>query len=161
EISYGPKGLERLSAGEAAPGVLAALVEQDPGRALRQVAVIDAQGRVACHTGALCIPAFGHAQGAGWSAQGHTLRSDAGWQVMGPGFERTHGSLAARLLAALEAAEAAGGDMRGRESAAVLVVAAERPANPWEGRRVDLHVEDHPRPLEELRRLFTLHRAHA
>lgn len=160
EISYGPKGLERLSAGQSAPEVLAALVEQDPGRELRQVAVIDRQGRVASHSGALCIPAFGHAQGNGWSAQGNLLRSDAVWQAMGPAFERSTGSLAARLLAALEAAEAAGGDVRGRQSAAVIVVAAARPDNPWEGRRVDLHVEHHARPLEELRRLFTLHRAH-
>jgi uncharacterized Ntn-hydrolase superfamily protein len=160
EISYGPKGLERLSAGEPAPAVLAALVEQDPGRALRQVAVIDSQGHVASHSGALCIPAFGHAQGEGWSAQGNTLRSDAVWQVMGPAFERSRGSLAGRLLAALEAAEAAGGDVRGRQSAAVLVVSGARPANPWEGRLVDLHVEHHARPLEELRRLFTIHRAH-
>jgi uncharacterized Ntn-hydrolase superfamily protein len=160
EISYGPMGLERLSAGQPAPAVLASLVEQDPGAALRQVAVIDAQGCVAAHSGALCIPAYGHAQGEGWSAQGNTLRSDAVWQAMGPAFERASGSLAARLLAALEAAEAAGGDVRGRQSAAVIVVAGARPEKPWEGRLVDLHVEHHARPLEELRRLFTLHRAH-
>jgi uncharacterized Ntn-hydrolase superfamily protein len=160
EISYGPMGLERLSAGQPAPAALAGLVEQDPGAALRQVAVIDAQGRVAAHSGALCIPAYGHVQGAGWSAQGNTLRSDAVWQAMGPAFERAGGSLAARLLAALEAAEAAGGDVRGRQSAAVIVVAGARPEKPWEGRLVDLHVEHHARPLEELRRLFTLHRAH-
>jgi uncharacterized Ntn-hydrolase superfamily protein len=161
EISYGPLGLARLAAGEAAPAVLAALVAQDPGRALRQVAVIDRAGRVASHSGALCIPAFGHVQGEGWSAQGNTLRSDAVWQAMGPAFERAGGGLAGRLLAALEAAEAAGGDVRGRQSAAVLVVAGARPENSWEGRLVDLHVEHHHRPLEELRRLFTLHRAHA
>jgi uncharacterized Ntn-hydrolase superfamily protein len=160
EISYGPMGLERLSAGQPAPAVLAGLVEQDPGAALRQVAVIDAEGRVAAHSGALCIPAYGHVQGDGWSAQGNTLRSDAVWQAMGPAFARARGSLAARLLAALEAAEAAGGDVRGRQSAAVIVVAGTRPEKPWEGRLVDLHVEHHARPLEELRRLFTLHRAH-
>jgi uncharacterized Ntn-hydrolase superfamily protein len=160
EISYGPKGLEKLSAGEPATKALAALVEQDAGSALRQVAVIDGQGRVASHSGALCIPAYGQAQGEGWSAQGNTLRSDAVWQAMGPAFERTPGALAARLLAALEAAEAAGGDVRGRQSAAVLVVSGDRPKNPWEGRLVDLHVEHHARPLEELRRLFTIHRAH-
>jgi uncharacterized Ntn-hydrolase superfamily protein len=79
---------------------------------------------------------------------------------MGPAFERARGPLAARLLAALEAAEAAGGDVRGRQSAAVLVVAGARPANPWEGRPVDLHVEHHARPLEELRRLYSIHQAH-
>jgi uncharacterized Ntn-hydrolase superfamily protein len=160
EISYGPKGLEQLSAGRSAAEALASLVEKDEGNALRQVAVIDAHGRVASHSGSLCIPAFGHAQGPGWSAQGNTLRSDAVWQAMGPAFERCEGSLAVRLLAALDAAEAAGGDVRGRQSAAVLVVAGQRPANPWEGRIVDLHVEHHARPLEELRRLFTIHRAH-
>jgi uncharacterized Ntn-hydrolase superfamily protein len=160
EVSYGPKGLAKLSAGEPAESVLAALVEQDAGRALRQVAVLDAEGRSACHSGALCVPAFGHAQGRGWSAQGNMLRSDAVWQGMGPAYERSRGSLAERLLAALEAAEAAGGDVRGRQSAAILVVAGERPANPWEGRLVDLHVEHHAHPLEELRRLLDIHRAH-
>jgi len=160
EISYGPKGLEQLSAGGHAPAVLAALVAQDPGSALRQVAVIDAKGCVACHSGALCIPAFGQTQGEGWSAQGNTLRSDAVWQAMGPAFERSRGPLAGRLLATLEAAEAAGGDVRGRESAAIVVVSGDRPRNAWEGRLVDLHVEHHARPLEELRRLLRIHRAH-
>ncbi len=160
EVSYGPKGLALLANGASAPEVLAELVERDPGRALRQVAIIDCEGRVACHSGALCIPAFGHAQGRGWSAQGNTLRSDAVWQAMGPAFERSQGSLAERLLAALEAAEVAGGDVRGRQSAAIFVVARERPANSWEGRIVDLHVEHHARPLEELRRLLTIHGAH-
>lgn len=160
EVSYGPKGLARLSSGAPAPQVLAELVEQDPGRALRQVAIVDAEGRVACHSGALCIPAFGQAQGPGWSAQGNMLRSDAVWQQMGPAFERSAGSLAERLLVTLEAAEFAGGDVRGRQSAAILVVAPERPANSWEGRTVDLHVEHHADPLEELRRLLTLHRAY-
>lgn len=160
EVSYGPKGLAKLSAGEPASQVLAELIEQDPGRVLRQVAIIDAEGRIACHSGALCIPAFGHAQGRSWSAQGNTLRSDAVWQSMGPAFERSAGSLGERLLAALEAAEATGGDVRGRQSAAIFVVAGDKPVNAWEGRLVDLHVEHHARPLEELRRLLTLHRAH-
>jgi len=160
EVSYGPKGLARLSSGAPAPQVLAELVDQDPGRALRQVAIVDAGGRVACHSGALCIPAFGQAQGRGWSAQGNTLRSDAVWQSMGPAFERSTGSLSERLLCALEAAEVAGGDVRGRQSAAIFVVARDRPANSWEGRIVDLHVEHHARPLEELGRLLTIHRAH-
>jgi uncharacterized Ntn-hydrolase superfamily protein len=160
EVSYGPKGLARLAAGAPAPDALAELVAQDPGRALRQVAIVDAAGRVACHSGALCIPAFGQAEGRGWSAQGNMLRSDAVWQQMGPAFERAEGSLAERLLRALEAAEVAGGDVRGRQSAAILVVAREPPANPWEGRTVDLHVEHHARPLEELRRLLTIHRAY-
>jgi uncharacterized Ntn-hydrolase superfamily protein len=161
EISHGPRGLEQLSTGRSPAAVLEALLAEDPGRALRQVAVIDAAGSVACHSGALCIPAWGQAQGEGWSAQGNMLRSDAVWQAMGPAFERSRGPLASRLLAALESAEAAGGDVRGRQSAAIVVVAGDRPKNAWEGRLVDLHVEHHARPLEELRRLLRIHRAHA
>jgi uncharacterized Ntn-hydrolase superfamily protein len=160
EVSYGPKGLARLAAGVPADRALAELVEQDPGRALRQVAIVDGEGRVASHSGALCIPAFGHAQGRGWSAQGNMLRTDAVWQQMGPAFERSTGSLAERLLGALEAAETAGGDVRGRQSAAILVVKRDKPANAWEGKSVDLHVEHHAHPLEELRRLLTIHRAY-
>jgi uncharacterized Ntn-hydrolase superfamily protein len=160
EVSYGPKGLELLSAGRPAQEALDRLVDQDMGAPLRQVAIVDAEGRVAAHTGGACVPSCAHAFGDGYSVQGNMLASDSVWEAMGPAFEKADGDLAERLMVALEAAEAAGGDVRGRQSAALLVVAGERPENPWEGRAIDLHVEDDPRPLEELRRLLTIRRAH-
>lgn len=161
EVAYGPRGLALMGDGCPAPEALERLVAEDPGAAVRQVGFVDAEGRVAAHTGAACVPAHGHALGAGYSVQGNMLESDGVWQAMGPAFERAEGDLAERLMAALEAAEAAGGDVRGRQSAALLVVSGEPPANPWDGRRLDLHVEDHPQPLEELRRILTIHRAYA
>jgi uncharacterized Ntn-hydrolase superfamily protein len=161
EVSYGPKGLELLSAGLPAQEALDRLVEQDLGASLRQVGIVDAGGRVAAHTGGACVPACAHAFGDGYCVQGNMLASDAVWEAMGPAFEKADGDLAERLMIALEAAETAGGDVRGGQSAALLVVAGERPENPWEGRRIDLHVEDDPRPLEELRRLLTIRRAYA
>jgi uncharacterized Ntn-hydrolase superfamily protein len=161
EVSYGPKGLELLSQGKSAGEALEMLVQQDPGAPLRQVAFVDADGRVAAHTGAACVPSCGQVLGPGYSAQGNMLDSDAVLQAMGPAFEETEGDLAERLMAALEAAERAGGDVRGRQSAALVVVAGERQENPWEGRLIDLHVEDDPRPLQELRRLLTIRRAYA
>lgn len=161
EVSYGPKGLELLAKGVPSGRALAQLVEQDPGAPLRQVGMVDAEGRVAAHTGAACVPACAHSIGAGYSVQGNMLDSDDVLRAMGPAFEKAEGDLAERMMLALEAAEAAGGDVRGRQSAALLVVSGERPENSWEGRLIDLHVEDDPRPLEELRRLLTVRRAFA
>jgi uncharacterized Ntn-hydrolase superfamily protein len=161
EVAYGPLGLERLARGASAREALDALVAGDPLAALRQVAIVDAQGRTAAHTGSACVAACAHGAGDGYCVQGNMLASDAVWQSMGPAFEAARGDLAERLLRSLEAAEQAGGDVRGRQSAALLVVAGERPAHAWQGRRFDLHVEDHPRPLEELRRLLGLRRAYA
>ncbi len=161
EVAYGPKGLELLGRGASAQDALDELVAQDPLAALRQVAIVDASGRAAAHTGGACVSACGHVVAAGYSVQGNMLASDAVWQAMGPAFEAAEGDLAERLMRVLEAAERAGGDLRGRQSAALLVVSGERPANYWEGQSFDLHVEDHPRPLEELRRLLTLRRAYA
>lgn len=160
EVAYGPRGLGLLRDGLTAGQTLERLLAADPGAALRQVAVVDAKGTVAAHTGALCVPCCGHATGDGYSVQGNMLASDEVWQAMGPAFERAQGDLAARLLAALDAAEQAGGDLRGRQSAALLVRAGERTAKPWEARVFDLQVQDHPRPLDELRRLCTIRRAY-
>jgi len=160
EVSYGPKGLELLAGGLPAQEALERLVAQDPGAPLRQVGIVDSAGRVAAHTGSACVSACAHAFGDGYCVQGNMLASNAVWEAMGPAFEQAEGDLAERLMAALEAAERAGGDVRGRQSAALLVVSGERPENPWEGRRIDLHVEDDPSPLEELRRLLTIRRAY-
>jgi len=160
EVAYGPKGLELLAGGASAQEALDELVAQDPLAALRQVGIVDAEGRAAAHTGSACVSACAHAVGDGYSVQGNMLASDAVWQAMGPAFETAEGDLAERLMVVLEAAELAGGDVRGQQSAALLVVSGECPPNSWEGRSFDLHVEDHPRPLEELRRLLTLRRAY-
>jgi uncharacterized Ntn-hydrolase superfamily protein len=161
EVAYGPRGLALLDRGASAQQALDELVAQDPLAALRQVGIVDARGRAAAHTGSACVSACGHAVAAGYSVQGNMLASDAVWQAMGPAFEAAQGDLAERLMLVLEAAERAGGDVRGRQSAALLVVSGERLDNAWEGRSFDLHVEDHPRPLDELRRLLTLRRAYA
>jgi len=161
EVAYGPKGLALLARGASAPEALGELVAGDPLAALRQAAIVDAEGRAAAHTGSACVSACAHALGDGCSVQGNMLASDAVWQAMLPAFEKREGDLAERLMATLEAAERAGGDVRGRQSAALLVVSGERQAHHWEGTSFDLHVEDHPRPLEELRRLLTLRRAYA
>lgn len=160
EASYGPWGLERLRGGQAAPDALAALLEEDPGREVRQVAMVDAQGRVAVHTGASCIAWAGHDTGAQFSVQANMMLSDAVVPAMKRAYESADGPLADRLLAALDAAEAAGGDIRGRQSAALLVVKGEPRDRPWDGRVVDLRVEDHPEPLAELRRLLRLRYAY-
>jgi uncharacterized Ntn-hydrolase superfamily protein len=160
EVAYGPKGLELLAGGLCAREALARMVSEDPGAPLRQVGIVDAAGRVAAHTGGACVPACAHAIGDGYSVQGNMLASNDVWKAMAPAFEGAEGDLAERLMVALEAAERAGGDVRGRQSAALLVVSGERPENPWEGRRIDLHVEDDPQPLRELRRLLTIRRAH-
>ena len=161
EVAYGPRGLELLSRGASAQQALDELTAKDPLAALRQVAIVDREGRAAAFTGGACVSACAHDVRDGFSVQGNMLASDAVWQAMPPAFEACGGDLAERLMVALEAAERAGGDVRGRQSAALLVVAGSPPANPWEGRLFDLHVEDHPHPLEELRRLLTLRRAYA
>lgn len=161
EVAYGPKGLERLAQGASAETTLEELVSRDPAAALRQVAIVDTRGRVAAHTGAACVPACAHVLGEGYAVQGNMLSSDLVWQAMGPAFEAAEGDLAERLMTALEAGERAGGDVRGRQSAALLVVSGERTEHAYQGRRFDLHVEHHPRPLEELRRLLTIRRAYA
>jgi uncharacterized Ntn-hydrolase superfamily protein len=118
----------------------------------RQVGIIDAHGTTAQFTGANCVPAAGHASGADWAAQGNMLASEDAWHDMGAAFERTEGTLAQRLLAALDAAEATGGDWRGRGGAAIVIVPAS--GSPWE-RVIDLRVEEGDGSLGELRRLAT------
>jgi uncharacterized Ntn-hydrolase superfamily protein len=147
---YGWRGLERLAAGETPEQALAELRDADKEPELRQVAMIDAQGQIAQLTGASCIPCAGDTRGEHWAAQGNMLASERAWHEMGAAFEETQGTLAQRLLAALDAAEATGGDWRGRGGAAILVVPAT--GEPWE-RVIDLRVEEGDGSLVELRRL--------
>jgi uncharacterized Ntn-hydrolase superfamily protein len=157
--SYGPRGLERMRSGVSAPAALAALLRADADSQVRQVAMIDAKGRAGAHTGSRNIPAAGHRVGRWYSAQANLMRNDRVWPAMARAFETTHGDLAARLLAALHAAEAAGGDIRGKQSAGLVVVSGDRSAQPWQ-RLFDLRVEDHAEPLRELDRLVTMARAY-
>jgi uncharacterized Ntn-hydrolase superfamily protein len=160
EVSYGPLGLELMRAGKSAGEALEALLTVDAQAAVRQVAMIDAAGSTAVHTGELCIAAAGHRQGEGYSVQANLMERATVWDAMAEAYERSQGDLADRLMAALEAAEAAGGDIRGRQSAALLVVPGESGGTPWRERLIDLRVEDHPQPLQELRRLLQIHRAY-
>lgn len=157
EPAYGPRALERLAEGQGAQQALAELLAEDPQSNVRQVAVVDAQGGVAAHTGGNCIPFAGHETGDSFSCQANLMASEAVWPAMAEAYRSADGDLAARMLAALDAAEAAGGDVRGRQSAALVVVSAE--GEPWR-KRFDVRVEDHPEPLAELRRVVDLARAY-
>ena len=124
EPAYGPRGLELMRTGLSAPDALKALLAADPAEAVRQIAFVDSQGRVATHTGARCVACAGHLAGAHFSVQANMMLNDAVVPAMRRAFEASSGPLAERLMAALEAAEAAGGDIRGRQAAAILVVPA-------------------------------------
>ena len=158
--SYGPMGLALMRAGRPAPDALRGLVAADADSAVRQVAMIDARGRVAAFTGQRAIFAAGHHVGAQYSVQANLMEKPTVWPAMARAYESGKGDLAERMLLALEAAEREGGDIRGRQSAALLVVGAPDPGRPWAEKRFDLRVEDHPAPLVELRRLVTLARVY-
>ena len=159
-VSYGPIGLEMLRNGFTAEQTLKALTSGDAMPEVRQAAIVDPSGRVAAHTGTRCIPAAGHRTGDGYSCQANLMEKDTVWDAMADAFEEAKGSLAERLMVALEAAEAEGGDIRGKQSAAMLVVRATSTGKSWEDRIVDLRVEDHPEPLPELRRLLDVRRGY-
>jgi uncharacterized Ntn-hydrolase superfamily protein len=160
EVTYGPGALALLADGVPAPDALARLVAADPGGPSRQVAVVDAHGRVGVHTGPKCIAYAGHITGHGVSCQANIMATERVWPAMLDAFQAGAGSrsLTTRLLDALDAAEREGGDLRGRQSAAILVVPSA--GEPWRT-LISLRVEDHPEPLPELRRLVRLHEAYA
>jgi uncharacterized Ntn-hydrolase superfamily protein len=158
--SYGPLGLALMKAGRSAPEALAALLAGDPGREVRQVGMVDARGRSATHSGRLDIPEAGGIQGQGFVVQANLMEKSSVWPAMARAFEAAKGDLAERLLAALDAAQAEGGDIRGRQSAAIMVVKAASTGKPWADRIFDLRVEDHPEPLKEIRRLVEVQRAY-
>jgi len=159
---YGLKGLELMRSGVPAPDALERLVKADAQREGRQIAFLDSQGRVAAFTGRSAIAAAGHHVGKEFSTQANLMANDRVWPAMAEAYENATGDLADRLLAALEAGQAAGGDIRGRQSAALLVVRAQGTGKPWAGadRVFDLRVEDHPQPIAELKRLVRLQRAY-
>ena len=159
-VAYGPELLADLRAGSTPEAALAARTAADSGKDVRQVALVDAQGRAAAWTGASCIASAAHLIGEGFSVQGNMLLDDGVVPAMAEGYRAARGDLAERLLQALEAAQRAGGDQRGMQSAALLVVDGARAAAEWQGVRVDLRVDDHAAPLAELRRLLALQRAY-
>ncbi len=161
EVSYGPLGLELMSAGKSPDEALGALLRSDPKAESRQVAFVDSKGRVAAHTGKKCIPFAGHVLGDQYSCQANLMSNDTIWGAMDRSYKQ-NGNLpfAERLLATLEAAEAAGGDIRGKQSAAILIVSPELSPNYWSGKTLELRVEDHPEPLAELKRLIRIKRAY-
>jgi len=158
--AYGPLGLALMRAGKSAPDALKSLIAGDEGRDVRQVAMIDAQGRVEAWTGKNDIQAAGHHVGVNYSVQANLMLTDRVWPAMAKAFESAKGDLATRMLAALDAAQAVGGDIRGSQSAALIVVSGKPTGQAWKDRVFDLRVDDHAEPLKELRRLVTLQRAY-
>jgi len=159
-ISFGPLGLEYMRAGYPAGRALQALLAGDDRPEMRQLSLVDANGNVATHTGDKCIPAAGHRTGDGFSCQANLMEKDTVWGAMFEAYRSARGPLAERMLAALDAAEAEGGDIRGQQSAAMVVVRGNASGRSWEDRVIDLRVEDSPEPLKELRRLLHVKRAY-
>lgn len=160
EPSYGPLGLALMRAGKTAEEALTALIAADAHADVRQVGMVDADGNVAHYTGENAIEHWCNESGAGYTVQANLMWKPTVCDAMVRAYESATGDLAARLLAALEAAEAEGGDVRGRQSAALLVVSGDATAPAWGGRLFDLRVEDHPEPLAELARLLAVARAY-
>lgn len=159
EPAYGPRALALMRTGVPAPLALRALLAADPDSAVRQLGMIDATGTPGSYTGQRTIPAAGSRVGRWYAAQANTMLRVTVWDAMGRAFETTRGDLADRLLAALDAAQGEGGDIRGRQSAALVVVSGDRAAPPWQ-KRFDLRVEDAKDPIGELRRLVRVARAY-
>lgn len=160
ERSYGPLGLELMRRGRSAPEALEMLVRADEYESSRQVAFVDREGGVAVHSGADCIREFGHNIGNAFSVQANMMERDTVWDAMADAYRAADGDLPDRMLAALTAGQAEGGDIRGMQSAAILVVASEPTGTEWDDRVLDLRVEDHPMPVDELARLVRLWRAY-
>ena len=155
EVSHGPEGLRLMREGRSAGDALAERVAGDEGADVRQIGMVDTRGSVAAHTGARCIAEAGHRTGEGYTCQANMMMNDTVWDAMAETYENG-GDLVHRLLDALDAAEAEGGDVRGKQAAGILVVRAEPSDRPWEDVIVHIRVDDHPEPLPELRRLVEL-----
>lgn len=158
--SFGPRALQLLERGASPKRALEQLLASDAGRDQRQLAILDAAGRVAVWTGKRCIHEAGHRRGKGFAVQANMMGSAAVWPAMARAFSHAGGQLAERMITALRAAERAGGDVRGRQSAALIVVQGKSTGQPWVDRLIDLRVADHPRPIDELDRLLSIRRAY-
>lgn len=159
-VSFGPRGLELLKEGLTPGEAVDKLLSDDEGREYRQLAILDAKGNVAAFTGKNCIQPAGHIVGKGYSVQANLMSNDKIWGAMSKAFENAKGPLAERMVAALEAAENAGGDIRGKQSAALLVFSGKPTGKIWLDKLVDLRVDDHPEPIKEIKRLLKVHRAY-
>lgn len=160
DFTYGPLGLEMMKLGKTSQQALDGILTSDPNYDVRQVAMIDANGIIAVHTGESCIAEAGHKTGANYSVQANLMEKNTVWSAMAAAFEQTDGDLADKMMAALEAAQAEGGDIRGMQSAAMIVVTGDPTGRPWADRLVDIRVDDAPQPLKELRRLLNITRAY-
>lgn len=158
--SFGPRGLDLLKKGYSPQQAMDSLIAGDQGRAFRQVAIVDDEGRVAVYTGEKCIAAAGHIKGDGYSVQANMMLNDNVWPAMSKAFKNAEGPLAERMVASLQAAQEAGGDIRGQQSAAILVVEATSSDKEWKDRKIDLRVDDHPQAVDEISRLLKVHRAY-
>jgi len=154
--SYGPRGLELLEKGYSAKRVLEMLVSEDPLREHRQVGIVDARGEAAAFTGKECYPYAGHIVGSGYTVQGNIIAGPEVLEAMAKAFETTKGELVDKLLSALEAGDNAGGDRRGKQSAAIIVLREKGGYLGLIDKYVDLRVDDHPEPVRELRRIFEI-----
>ena len=158
--AFGPQGLALMKQGKTPQEALEQLIAADEGRDFRQVAFVNDKGQVAVYTGKKCIASAGHHTGRNYSVQANMMMNDRVVPAMAKAFETSTGPLAERMVAALKAAQAAGGDIRGQQSAALLVVRGKATGKPWQDRLIDLRVEDHPRAVEEIERLLKVFRAY-
>lgn len=160
KVDYGPDGLELIENGMSAKDALKSLTDQDEAEAVRQVAMIDINGNVAAHTGERCIVFANHVVGKNYSVQANMMENSTVPKAMAVAFENSSGDLADRMMAALEAAEKEGGDIRGKQSAAMVIMSGEPTGIEWKDTKMSLRIEDHPTPLKELKRLIRIHRAY-
>ena len=158
--SFGPRGLSLLENGLTPKLAVETLLELDAGKEVRQLAILDVHGNVEAYTGKNCIEAAGHIVGNNFSVQANLMEKNTVWSAMAEAFKNSEGTLAERMLVAMEAAQNEGGDIRGKQSVAILVVKAKSTGNSWEDKVVDLRVEDSENPLKEMRRLLTIHTAY-
>ena len=160
KVEYGPDGIALMETGKSAKEALNQLISKDSGQAVRQVAMIDNKGSVAAHTGENCIYAAGHKIGKNYSVQANLMEKETVWDAMAKAFENAEGPLATRMMESLEAAENEGGDIRGKQSAAMLIVTGQPTGLPWEDIVMDIRVDDSRYPLKELKRLIRIHTAY-
>ena len=160
KVEYGPDGLKGMEEGKVPHVILSELLADDDGRDLRQVAMIDAKGNVASHTGVKCISHAGHQTGNNYSVQANIMETPTVCAAMGRAFEITRGDLADRMMASLEAAENEGGDLRGKQSASMLIVTGNPTGIVWKDILMDIRIDDHKEPLKELKRLIRINRAY-
>ena len=160
KVDYGPDGLRLMESGMTATKALEILISQDDGEAVRQIGMIDFNGNVTAHTGNRCIEHAGHIIGENYSVQANIMAKSTVPKAMAKAFDNSKGDLADRMMTALEAAQAEGGDIRGKQSAAMLIVSGDPTGVVWKDTKLSLRIEDHSTPLIELKRLIRIHRAY-